>query len=114
MKSEKGFSLIELLITIVIIGTAGSFVIPQFFKFIEDEKIAKKAGSFVLEFKQEASKTDEVILEKIETTTVTDLVLSNVECFEGKKIIRINGEIYHIGKIDSWEDIKSIDCNAGG
>jgi len=44
--------------------------------------------------------------------TVTDPVQSDVECFEGKKVIHVNGEIYHIGKMDSWGDIESIDCKA--
>jgi len=109
VKNKKGFTLIELLIVISIIGV----IVPFALNFIEVNGIAKKAGNIVQEFKQEASTEKIKIIAKI-NPTVTDTVQSDVECFEGKKIIHVNGEMYHIGKIDSWGDVKSIDCNVGG
>ncbi len=101
MNKQKGFTLIEALITISIIGFLGSVAVPAFFDFMESEKVAQKTGSLIKEFKQE-SNTDEII--------TTKSVLSDIECLDGKKIIHINGKVYHIGEIDTWGDIKSIDC----
>ena len=96
--NKKGFTIIEVMIVLAILG----FIIPIFFAFMEDEKIAQKAGSLVKEFNQEAA--PEV---RVETVTIDR---SGVKCFEGKKAIEIDGKIYYIGNIDTWGDIKSIDC----
>lgn len=102
MKNKKGFSLFELLIALAILGT----LIPLALNFLKDENIGQKVGGIVKEFKQEVEETKVI-------TIATKPVLSNVECLNGKRVIHVNGEIYHIGKIDSWGDIKSIDCNTG-
>lgn len=116
MKNKKGFTLIELMICLAIIG----FVIPIIFNFFEEEKIAQKAGSLVQEFKQELDqKIENHNVEVITTYEKAKIVNTNgptsgyAECFEGKKVVHIKGEMYHIGKMDSWGDIKSIDCKAG-
>lgn len=101
--NNKGFTLIEAMICVAMVMIVASIIIPEIFSFMKDEKIAQKAGSLVKEFKQEATIDNKII--------VTDPVQSDVECFEGKKIIHMNGDIYHIGKMDTWGDIKSIDCN---
>ena len=102
--NKKGFTLIDLMIVIFIIGIIGSLVVPTFFAFIEEEKIAQKAGSFVKEFNEEV---DPKV--RVETKTVT-IDRSGVKCIEGKKAIEIGGKIYYIGDIDTWGDIKGIEC----
>jgi len=100
--NKKGFSLIELMIVIFIIGIFGSFAIPTFFQFMEDEKVAQKAGSLVKEFKQETST-------EVKTKTIT-VDRSGVKCIEGRKAIEIGDTIYYIGTLDTWGDIKGIEC----
>ena len=96
--NKKGFSLVELLLFIAILG----FVIPSIFAFMEDEDIAQKTGNFVKEFKQEAK--PEV---KVKTITVDR---SGVKCIDGRKAIEIDNTIYYIGTLDTWGDIKGIEC----
>ena len=100
--NKKGFSLMELMIVIFIIGIIGSLVVPAFFQFMEDEKVAQKAGSLVKEFKQEIEpevRTETIIVDR-----------SGVKCIEGRKAIEIDGKIYYIGSLDTWGDIKGIEC----
>jgi prepilin-type N-terminal cleavage/methylation domain-containing protein len=102
---EKGFTLIELIITIVIIMVVGSIAIPIAMEFVRDEDLASKAGVFVREFKQEVD--PEV---RVETETVT-IDRSGVNCLDGKKTITIDGVVYHLGKIkNSWGDLEAVDC----
>jgi len=100
--NKKGFTLMELMIVIVIFGIFASMFIPAVFKFMDDEKIAQKTGILIKEFKQEVE--PEV---RVKTITVDR---SGVKCIEGKKAIEIDNKIYYIGTLDSWGDIKSIDC----
>jgi len=100
--NKKGYTLMELMIVIVIFGIFASMFIPAVFKFMDDEKIAQKTGSIIKEFKQESSQ--EI---KIKTITVDR---SGIKCINGKKAIEIDSKIYYIGFMDTWDDIKSIDC----
>jgi len=100
--NKKGFSILELLIIIFIIGIFATVFVPAIFQFMDDEKIAQKTGNIIKEFKQEVE--PEV---RIKTITVDR---SGVKCINGKKAIEIDNKIYYIGNIDTWGDIKSIDC----
>jgi len=100
--SKKGFNIIELIMTILIIGIIGSVAIPAIFQFMDDEKIVQKTGILIKEFKEES--TTEV---KIKTVTIDR---SGVKCIEGKKAIEIDNKIYYIGTLDTWGDIKGIEC----
>ena len=103
--NKKGFTIIELMIVLFIIGIIGSIFIPAVLQFMQDEKIAQKTGSLIKEFKQEAS--TEV---RVETKTIT-IDKSGVKCRDGKKVIEIDGVEYHLGLIkNSWGDLAPIEC----
>ena len=100
--NNKGFSIIELMIITAIIMILGSIIVPNIIQWASDEKIAQKTGSLVKEFKQEAQ--PEV---KIKTVTINR---SGIKCIDGRQAIEVDGKIYYIGELDSWDDIKSIEC----
>jgi len=99
---NKGFTLIELIIATFIISIVASVVIPGIFKFMKDEKVAQKTGELVREFKNELD--PEVKSKPVKLPPF-------IKCFEGRQVIEISGKMYHIGNIDTWGDIKSIECN---
>jgi len=101
--NQKGFTIIELLIVILIIGIFTSVAIPSFFEWAKEEKIAQQAGNLIKEFKEESEPkviTNNVVIDKL-----------GVSCQDGQKIIELDGVIYHLGTIkNTWGDLAPVEC----
>lgn len=108
--NNKGFTLLQMMIVIAMFSIIASIIIPNVYYYMKKEKIAQRSGKLVKEFKQELESdvVVDVTLEDEAKTVIVDEF--SIKCINGKKTIVINGKIYHIGIVDTWDDIKSIDC----
>lgn len=114
--NKKGFTLIELMIVIAILGIFFAIVLPPVIVWMKKENIASEAGSLVKEFKAAAADKNEQHTNSTEVkqgAPIRKTLESNnsVKCVEGKKFIVINGEEFALGKVkNKWGDIDPISC----
>lgn len=93
---KKGFTLIELIVVIAIIGILSLLFIPTIVSYFDETKDTSKGG-----YSQSTSIEEPKIVNQN----------NNLKCVDGKKVIELNGEVFHLGKIkNSWGDLESIDC----
>jgi len=116
MKSQKGFTLFELLIAIVIIGAIAGLVLD----YVKDNKEELKEG--VANIKEIAGVVSENSPVKITVTTSTDKEQKietvqgtpTIDCQlvddEGRAIVYINKTKFFYGEKDSYGDIQMFPC----
>lgn len=96
--NQKGFTLIELIIVIMIIGILGIFTIPIFMGF-------RTEGDSQVEVFELSETVDQPTISNVVNTPGT------VKCFGGYKVIELGGKTYWIGdEPDTWGDLKAIPC----
>jgi len=94
MYKEEVFALIAFVVMMIVIIWA--ILIPS----VKDSKVK------TTELKQKFTEAVKTYNEK--NVPLKTNIIS--KCISGKKAIVVNGTIYYSGDVDSWGDIKGVDC----
>lgn len=92
-----GYFVWVLILVVIIINNA-----PELFNYIREEGIAEEVGEIARTFN-----------ESYDPNAPAPVIMSecNIDCLEGKKIITLDGIVYHLGVVkNSWGDLEGVDC----